>query len=523
MATDFVSIPPDSTGKKIRHVNGYDVVLTSVLVDLTVYEVGDVVTGVDSGFTGTFTGTTTELGETFIHIQNANGEFTVGELLSIGGTNIGTVSTILNIYSPTVIMVDGDNPFRTQKIDKDGSSFVRYNEGDLGFDSFGHAQFSQATQLADWMFTYGDHADDFYDEILSGAAITASVADSSLLLSTPITSGSSITRTTHQYFPYNPGEGTEMVMSYRSGDTGTTNVVRRWGMFDDEDGLFFELSGSVFSVVIRNSSTGTVVDTKIPQSSFNGDGLDVVGFSEYVLDVSKYNIYWIDFQWLGAGKVRFGTLSPEGKRVTMHTVRHPNTLTQPYMRRGALPLRLQQFNLDTAGSGTESRMICVAVLRQNQIVTYSGHYYSITSPQVAVSSSVFTPIMSAKPLVTLNGEINRVTLIPTAFEVFVDGDPIEAQLVINGNLSGANYNISSSNDSAFIIDESATSYTGGTRNEGLIFGTGVTHRVLEETLENTLKLSADGVSQPVYTLAAKALKSGGNANVVILFRWKEAQ
>ena len=130
--------------------------------------------------------------------------------------------------------------------------------------------------------------------------------------------------------------------------------------------------------------------------------------------------------------------------------------------------------------------------------------------------------MSAKPVLAINGETNRTTLIPTDFEVFVDGDPVELDIIVNPSLTGANYNVSASDQSGFIVDTSATSYIGGSTKDEIFCGSGITHRELVEDLQNTLKLSADGTSQPIFTLAAKCLKTGGNADVKVLFRWKES-
>lgn len=395
------------------------------------------------------------------------------------------------------------------------------SEGDLGFDAFGNAQFSQLTKVIDWMHTYHTHDEDFLDVTANGGSITGVTSESSVVFSTSTVSGSYASRTSHQYIPYNPGEGNEILISFRCGDEGKANVVRQWGLFDDEDGLFFQLSGTEFSVNIRNSASGTPTDTKVVQTAMNGDSLDSANVSNYLLEFSKYNIYWLDYQWLGVGRVRFGTISPTGKRVTMHTFENPNQHTLPYMRKGALPLSLRQFNLDTASSTSEMRLICASILRQSHTVDFPGHYYSYTSPRTAISGSVFTPIMSSKPNTTHFGETNRVTLIPTDFEVVVEGDPVQVQVIANPALTGASYIHSGSTDSAFVIDTSATSYTGGSYKEALMLGSGVTHREIAEDLNNTLKLSADGVSQPVFSVMAKTINPAGNANVTVLFRWKE--
>jgi hypothetical protein len=39
-----------------------------------------------------------------------------------------------------------------------------------------------------------------------------------------------------------------MSTSLSCGDSGKDGVVRRWGLFDEEDGVYFELDGLTFSV-----------------------------------------------------------------------------------------------------------------------------------------------------------------------------------------------------------------------------------------------------------------------------------
>ena len=523
MATEFVRIPPDSTGKRIRHLDRYDVILTSVLIDLSIIEVGDVVTGVSSGITAKYTGTATEFGETYIHITDASGEFTVGELLSVPvHGNIGTVSSLLNIYTPTVTMVDADNPYHTQKISKEGSSFVRYSEGDLGFDAFGNAQFSQLTKVDEHLFTYGDKTGSFYDDAIIGATVSASLQDSSVVFTTNTTSGSRITRTSHQYYPYNPGEGNETLLSFRLGDESKADVVRRWGLFDDLNGLFFEMSGSTFSTVIRSNTSGTPVDTKVERGDFNGDGLDTVGFSEYILQFSKYNIYWIDYQWLGVGKVRFGTFAPNGKRITMHTFQNPNTYTKPYMRTGTLPIRLEQFNTGVPASISQMFWVCASIMRQNAILDYAGEIYSAHSSTAQISGSAsYIPLIAARAELLKNGQPNRSTFVPTDLEFWVDGDPIEVHIDINPNLFGATFTTVGASGSAFIFDDDATATSGSTLSDRLYIGTGVSTREINQPLAKSLKLSADGVSQPIWGISAKCLKSTHNADVQVLVRWQE--
>lgn len=50
-------------------------------------------------------------------------------------------------------------------------------------------------------------------------------------------------------------------------DLGAANNVRRWGVFNDDNGAFFQLSGTTLSVVTRKAT----VDTVVAQDDWNGN------------------------------------------------------------------------------------------------------------------------------------------------------------------------------------------------------------------------------------------------------------
>jgi hypothetical protein len=101
------------------------------------------------------------------------------------------------------------------------------------------------------------------------------------------------------------------------------------GLFDEEDGVYFELDGLTFSVNIRNSITG--LTNTVIQDDFDET-------LPYVLDFSKFNLYWMDYQWQGVGRVRFGIYNPDGSRQLLHVIKNANSGPTPYMRRGTLHL-----------------------------------------------------------------------------------------------------------------------------------------------------------------------------------------
>jgi hypothetical protein len=144
-------------------------------------------------------------------------------------------------------------------------------------------------------------------------------------------------------------------------DSGKAGNLRQWGYMDDSDGLFFELNGQTLNVVVRNSTSGTVQETRIPQSQWssnrvNGEG-GTFNINNAILDVTKDNIYWIDFQWLGAGRVRFGVYI-NGLKIVCHEVQNTNKSPRPYMRSGSLPIRYRCENTGVTSGVSSITAFC---------------------------------------------------------------------------------------------------------------------------------------------------------------------
>lgn len=522
MNTEYVRLPADSTGKRIRHVNRTDIKLATTVASLSTLSKGDTLVGVTSGATGEIMGWSTELDSTYIHVTDTSLTFTAAETLTVNEVAIGTYGSSTLTYTPTVHIVDADNASYRQKVDKVGSSYVRYSDGDLGFDAFGHAQVSQLSTIDAHTFTYGDRPDRYYTLSVESGTVAAVPQESCLLFSTTTTSGSYIGRTSNQYYPYTPGIGTSLLMSFRLGDSGKANVVRRWGMYDAEDGAFFQLSGSILGVGIRNSSTGTAVDTIVNRSNFNGDTLDDALISEYILDITKYNIYFIDYQWLGAGRVRYGVNSPSGKRIILHTIENPNSHTVPYMRTGTLPIKLEQFNLNTAASTSEMRLLCSTVQKQSHVDEYEGLSFSTISNRKTITGSAYSPVMSFRPTTTYQGEVNHTTAFALDYEADVSGSPIILSVYAQPTLSGSTWTSPTSSYSSTEIDVDATSFTGGLLRGSLLMPSGVFRREIREGFQNSFSLLASG-TQPIFTFVAKTTDPSGSAAVTLLVRWKEVR
>jgi hypothetical protein len=85
------------------------------------------------------------------------------------------------------------------------------------------------------------------------------------------------------------------------------------------------------------------VDTKIPQSSWNLDKCDGTGPSGFNIDLTKMQMFYIDFSWYGAGFIRWGVRGPDGGIIYCHKQANNNANNEAYMRSGNLPGRYESI------------------------------------------------------------------------------------------------------------------------------------------------------------------------------------
>ena len=89
------------------------------------------------------------------------------------------------------------------------------------------------------------------------------------------------------------------------------------------------------------ASITKTVDTRIPQSSWNLDKMDGTGTSGFNLDLTKMQMFYIDYTWYGAGSIRWGFRATDGTITYCHKLANNNTNSEAYMRSGNLPARYE--------------------------------------------------------------------------------------------------------------------------------------------------------------------------------------
>lgn len=161
-------------------------------------------------------------------------------------------------------------------------------------------------------------------------------------------------RQTKRHFNYQPGKSQLTILTGILGES-ETGIIKQIGLFDDKNGVFFESNENGICVVVRSYVTGSAVDTKIYQSDWNQDKMDGTGDSQITLDFSKTQIFLIDFEWLGVGRVRFGFVV-DGNMYYVHYQNHANNLSTVYMSTPNLPIR---YAIENTGTGGASSLVAI--------------------------------------------------------------------------------------------------------------------------------------------------------------------
>ena len=96
------------------------------------------------------------------------------------------------------------------------------------------------------------------------------------------------------------------------------------------------------------------VETVWDQPSWNIDRCDGTGKSGYTLDVTKMQMFYMDYSWYGAGFIRWGFRATDGNVIYAHKIPNNNFNTEAYMRSGNLPSRYEVNTICPTTHATKS-------------------------------------------------------------------------------------------------------------------------------------------------------------------------
>jgi len=397
--------------------------------------------------------------------------------------------------------------------------------GKIGFqdsaalDAFARLRTSGPVTLFDNSQQYGDNALIWENLAAGGASAANDLPGSSVHLTTGGTgSTASIIRQSKKTFHYFPGKSQFATMTVVFGSS-VTNNTRRAGYFNASDGIYFEYANGTMNIVLRSSVSGSLVETRVAQSSWNIDKFDGTGPSGVTLVPANIQILVIDLQWLGAGRVRTG-FNVGGVTYYAHQFLNANVISNVYMSSGNQPIRFENFNTGTANGTAVMEQMCCSVVYEGQNEPLHGQQFSAntgaTTPLVGTS---LIPIFSLQASSTgPNSVQNKGIITFQSLNLLFSNDAYMWQLLLNATLTGASFNPVNSTYSIANYDTAATAVSGGLLVDGGFAAGGSNASsqvvVITESLATELALVYSGLlnHQDTLTIACQGLNAGGSVS-----------
>ena len=297
-------------------------------------------------------------------------------------------------------------------------------------DAFNRLRVSEPFTLGDYKHLYSIDPDFIDVKSGVGATVVFDVNQAAAILQSGISTNGYCIHQTKRYHHYMPGKSQLIYSTFNYG-SAQQNVTKRTGYFDDRDGIYFEQSpNGTLSFVIRSYVTAGIgtSERRIPQSMWNKDKLDGNGPSGYNLDITKTQLFFTDFEWLGVGRVRCG-FSIDGKNIIAHEFYNSNNLSTVYMSNPNLPVRCEIRNSGTqVGAGGSFIQICSSVMSEGGY-TEAGREFSHTTSLRSVGVGSTVPIMAIRLKNLFKGYPNRATVRLEDISVFSSGSNIKYEVV----------------------------------------------------------------------------------------------
>lgn len=218
-------------------------------------------------------------------------------------------------------------------------------------DPSGRLKTARGQNVYDVDFEYGMQPLRWENLIGGGGTIVHRPIEGGVRMTTN-SNGDFVIRQSKPYFRYQPSKGIYASAAVLFG-APSNNITRRVGMFDGDNGVFFEqTSAGLFAVRRSNIGGAGVVDIRVAQADWNLDRMDGAGKSGRTIDVSRIQMAVMDYAWYGAGRCRLGFVI-SGKLIWCHAFDAGNVAGQvlPWARTGNMPCRYEMRQTG-AGNGT---------------------------------------------------------------------------------------------------------------------------------------------------------------------------
>ena len=362
-------------------------------------------------------------------------------------------------------------------------------------------------------FQYGKETDVWDERLVGIATATWNQYSSNVTMQVGVTTGSKIIRQTKNVMRYIPGRPATLAFAIRL-DTPQVGIRRRFGLFDDYNGTFFENDGLTYSYVIRSTVSGITTETRVYRDDWNGEKFDGNGWTGVTADPTKQQMISINYEWYGAGIVEFAWLM-KNETVVSHTFENSNTNPGVWCSTPFLPIRLEIENV-TGVAGTHYMYQGSNSLIQEGEPEKLGTLLSISNPitgTTMTSNDIFYPIISIR---LKSSSLTGVMLLRSLQAATNDNTNVYWKLLLNATNTGGTW-VNHPDPNSFMqynITETATTGGSDLLSGFVIDGNGT---LVDLDIKAALQLGRSGIGtiSDTYTLACASPNTGKKALAVL--------
>lgn len=471
----------------------------------------------------------------------------------IGTINANTISADVSLHDSDGNSYTSENPLPIEgsvSISDMPTVVVESING----DAFGRTRVSELFTLGDYMHDYGPDGD-LTTRLLNGASVSYPQNKACARLTTNNNPMSYATHQTKAYHHYQPGKS-QLILSSICFGYAERNITKRTGYFDDRDGIYFEQVGSNISnatdngqlnFVIRSFTDGVPSESqvnsymrRVPQNLWNKDKCDGTGLSGFNINTSKTVLVYMDFQWLGVGRVRCGFVH-DGKIVIAHEYYHSNILNTVYITNPNLPVRCEIFNTGTTDGGSMDQ-ICSSVCSEGGYIENGSDWSVISGLRTTLApGGTKLPLIAIRLKNSINGYPNRSSVRLNSIGFYAESNSVSYSIckipnssylstnLNNGVLTWISANANSSVE--YCVNATSCSLTAaeifangfipaGSSQNSLSFSA---QGGLTSAKKNLISQNIDSTDSEIYVILIETISTSNNAtaNASAAIQWRE--
>jgi len=332
--------------------------------------------------------------------------------------------------------------------------------------AFGEQQVAEINPIFQGSFEYTvSNTELNTNTVTSGGTVTQ--ADAMAVLTSSTTTGSDAFLQSKIHAKYRPGQGglLRFTALFTAGVAATDQLA---GLADEtgstaafKNGYMVGFIGDTFGV------HRFVNDTVTSVTSFNKDALDGTGKSGMTIDTTKINVFQIQFQYLGAGAIKFYVEDPNtGNFILFHEIGYANQNTVPSVYNPNF-----HFTLWVDNKATSSNLILKSA-SYAYFIEGKNSFIELHQPQFSTGIIEKTSVTTEVAIVTIKNKTsyasktNYIDILPEELVASIEASAANnlgtIRLVKDTSLGGSpSFADINTSNSVIEYDTAGTTLTGG--------------------------------------------------------------